>query len=128
MVGLGIRLSRDRRQAEQAPPAVREGLSKEEAAIVVGEALENQKRDAACQERMLEIKQSLSAGRAGGINRRQEEMQIECRWQTLHARDRVLERLSPEGRAAFIAYVESTKAGTKVTIAKRDLAHYRQPQ
>jgi hypothetical protein len=110
------------------PPALQQGLSKEEAAIVVGEALENQKRDAACQERLREIEPSLPGGKAAAIDRRQAEMQIECRWQTLHARDRLLERLSPEGRAVLIAYVESTKAGTTVTISSRELAHYRQPQ
>jgi hypothetical protein len=110
------------------PPTVHHVVSKEEAALVVGEAVESQKRDAACQERMLKLRPLLLTAKAAEINRRQADIQIGCRWQTLHARDRLLERLNPEARIALSAFVESTKAGTRVTIAKRELAHYQQPQ
>jgi hypothetical protein len=110
------------------PSTVHHAVSKEEAAIIVGEAVESRKRDAACQGRMLKLQPLLLTAKASEINRRQAEIQIDCRWQTLQARDRLLEQLSPEGRLALIDFVESTKAGTRVTIAKRELAHYQQPQ
>jgi hypothetical protein len=110
------------------PPTVHHAVSKEEAAIIVAEAVENQKRDAVCQERLLELQPLMLTTAAVAVHRRQVEIHIECRWQTLHARDRVLERLGPEGRTALIGFVESTKAGTKVTVPKRDLALYLQPQ
>jgi hypothetical protein len=110
------------------PSTVHHLVSKEEAAFVIREAVESQKRDAACQERMLKLRPLVGTEKAAEINRRHAEIQIDCRWQTLHARDRVLERLNPEGRSALNAFVESTKAGTRVTIAKRELAHYQQPQ
>jgi hypothetical protein len=110
------------------PSTVRHVVSKVEAASVIGEAVESQKRGAACRERLLKLRPLLSTAKAAEINRRQAEIEIDCRWQTLHARDRVLERLNPEGRVALNAFVESTKAGTRVTIAKRELAHYQQPQ
>jgi hypothetical protein len=110
------------------PSPVHQAVSKEEAAIIVAEAVGNQKRDAVCQERMLKLQPLMFTNEAVEINRRQVEIQIECRWQTLHARDRVLERLGSQGRTALIGFVESMKAGTKVTVPKRELAHYLQPQ
>ena len=110
------------------PSPLREAVSKEESAVIVGEAVENQKREAACKERLLALRPLLQTADNAEINRRHAEIQIDCRWQTLHARDRLLERLKPEGRTALIEFVESTKAGTRVTIAKHELAHYQQPQ
>ena len=62
------------------------------------------------------------------VNAKQREIQLACRQDTLQARDRLLERLNPEGQAELIRFVEDKKAGTTVTIRKRELAHYLQPQ
>ena len=56
------------------------------------------------------------------------ELSLDCRWETLHARDRVLAGLSPDAQAALTAFVESTKAGTSFSIPKKDLARFREPE
>jgi hypothetical protein len=66
--------------------------------------------------------------KASVINARQAEIQLDCRWQTLQTRDRLLQDLRPEGQAALIAFVESLKAGTQVTVPRRELAHFQKPQ
>jgi hypothetical protein len=56
------------------------------------------------------------------------EISLECRRETLHARDRVLAALNPEAAAALIAFAESTKAGTSISIRRKDLARYLEPE
>jgi hypothetical protein len=113
---------------KQLPSSVHHLASSAEAAMVLAEAEGDLRRDAACQARMLKLRSLVQNERVDVINAKQAEIQIECRWQTLHARDRILERLRSEARAALIAFVESLKAGTKVTVSRRELAHYQQPQ
>lgn len=56
------------------------------------------------------------------------EMALEYRWQLLHARDALLEALNPAAQAALRAWVESTKKGTTISILRKDLPFFRQPQ
>jgi hypothetical protein len=110
------------------PTVVLGHLSEAEAAEVVKEATADQKRDAECQERVLRLRPLLLTERAAVINEKTREIQLECRWRTLRARDRLLARLRPEGQIALIQWVESTKSGMEVSVPKRELAHYQQPQ
>jgi hypothetical protein len=109
--------------SRQLPTDVHRHVSKDDAALIVAEAVENQKRDKACQDRMVRLYARLQTESADKTR----EIQIECRWQTLYARDRVLAALQPEGQAALAQWVESTKETTQVTVAKRELAHYQRP-
>jgi hypothetical protein len=62
------------------------------------------------------------------LDQKLRDITLECRWATLHARDRVLEALRPEAAAALTTFVASTRAGTSITIPKKDLARYLEPQ
>jgi hypothetical protein len=46
----------------------------------------------------------------------------------LHARDALLAALNPAAQAALRAWVESTKKGTTISILRKDLPFFRQPQ
>lgn len=54
-------------------------------------------------------------------------MILEHRQATLDASKRLLDRLSPEGRTAMVAWVESIKAGITSTVPAHDLEFYRRP-
>lgn len=54
-------------------------------------------------------------------------MILEHRQATLDASRRLLDRLSPEGRTAMVAWVESIKAGITSTVPANDLEFYRRP-
>jgi hypothetical protein len=110
------------------PTVVLSHLSDEEAALLHKEAETDEKNDVECQERVLKLIPLLSTDQAKIVNEKTREINLDCRWQTLHARDRVLAGLSPEGQAALVAWVESNKAGMHVSVPKRELAFFRQPQ
>lgn len=112
----------------QLPSSVYHVVSKEEGARIMAAADADQRRDAACRERIAKLRPLLLTTKPSVINARQMEIQIDCRWQTLRTRDRLLEELRPEGQAALVAFVESLKSGTQVTVPRRELAHFLRPQ
>ena len=57
-----------------------------------------------------------------------DDIVMECRWQTIHARDRVMVALSDASRLALRQWSESLKAGTNVSVPKKDLARFRLPE
>lgn len=110
------------------PTDVLEHLSKEEAALVLAAAKENGQNFVACQQRVLKLTPTLQTEEARFINDRTREINLDCRWQTLRLRDRLLAGLGPPGQTALSRYVEETKAGIRVFVPKNELAFYRQPQ
>jgi hypothetical protein len=113
---------------KELPTSVYRVVSMEERALILAEAQASLRRDKACQERVEKLLPLVGKEDNSVVNAKQREIQLDCRSETLHARDRLLQRLRPEGQAELIRFVEETKAGTKVTIAKRELAHYLKPQ
>lgn len=113
---------------KQLPSSVHHVVSDQEGARVMAAAEADQRRDAACRERITKLRPLVLTAKASDINARQAEIQLDCRWQTLQTRDRLLQDLRPEGQAALIAFVESLKAGTQVTVPRRELAHFQKPQ
>jgi hypothetical protein len=77
---------------------------------------------------VLKLAPTLNTEEARFINERTQEINLDCRWQTLRLRDRVLAGLGPLGQTALSQYVESTKAGMRVFVPRNELAFYRQPQ
>ena len=77
---------------------------------------------------MLQLFPTLQTDEAKFITERTQALNLEFRWQVLGLRDRVLAGLSPSGQAALSGYVESLKAGMRVFVAKKELAHYLRPQ
>ena len=110
------------------PTVVLRHLSDEEAAEVLTAATADRKTDAECQERVLRLRPLLLTAQAQTINEKTREIQLDCRRRTLRIRDRLLARLRPEGQIALMQWVESTKSGMQVSVPKRELAHYQQPE
>ena len=110
------------------PTEVLKHVSKEEAALVLAAAKENGQNRLACEERALKLIPTLQTEEAKFINDRTQQINLDCRRQTLHLRDRVLAGLGPPGQTALSQYVESLKAGMRVYVPKNELAFYRQPQ
>lgn len=103
-------------------------LSKDEAELLRAAAKENAQDQLACQQRVLKLAPTLKTEEARLINERTQEINLDCRWQTLRLRDRLLGSLDPLGQAAVSQFVESTKAGIRVYVPRNELAFYRRPQ
>ena len=87
-----------------------------------------QKIDAGCDARHRKISEEKGGKKLEELDKEVRELSLECRWETLHARDRVLAGLSPDAQASLTAFVESTKTGTSLSIPKKDLARFREPE
>jgi hypothetical protein len=103
-------------------------VSEEEGAMILRESEASVKRVAACNARLLALKPVLAKAPIAEQIRRSKEVRLECRWETLHARDRVMEALNPEGRAALRDFADLMKAGTTFTVARSELSFLRLPQ
>ena len=96
--------------------------------MLMKEADQLQKVDQDCRTRVLKLHDLLGKERNDVLDRKLRDITLECRWATLHARDRVLEALKPEAAIALTAFVASTKVGTSVAVPKKDLARFLEPQ
>jgi hypothetical protein len=114
--------------SRQLPTTIHTVVSAEETAIILKEADQVQKVDQDCQNRIVNLNASLGKEKNEVLDTRLRELTLECRWATLHARDRLLEVLAPEGASALRAFVASTKTGTSLSIPKKDLARFLEPQ
>lgn len=114
--------------SRQLPSSVYFAVSREEEAMLMKEADQLQKIDRDCVSRVVKLHDLLGRIKDNELDGKLRGLTLECRWATLRTRDRVLEALKPEGAAALIAFVESTKVGTTISIPKKDLARYLEPQ
>jgi hypothetical protein len=114
--------------SRQLPSTIYFAVSREEEASIMKEADQLQKIDRDCLGRLLKLHDLLGKEKDDVLDRKLRDLTLECRWATLHTRDRVLESLRPDGAAALTAFVESTKTGTTVSIPKKDLARYLEPE
>lgn len=112
----------------QLPPPVLRLVSREEEALVLKEAAAAQKSDAACQVRLADLTSKRGDASADALDARLWDITVECRRDTLRARDRLLEALNGEAAAALVAFAESTKAGTSISLPKKNLARFLEPE
>jgi hypothetical protein len=112
----------------QLPSSVLRVASKDEEALVMKEADGIQKVDADCQARLTKLVALLTVESMAAVDARVRETTVACRRQTLHARDRLLAGLNPEAAAALMAFAESTKAGTSMSLPRKDLARFLEPE
>lgn len=112
----------------QLPSSVFRLVSKEEETLVMKEADAVQKVDAACLARATKALALLGTQSMAVVDGNLREISIDCRRETLHARDRVLSALNPAASAALAAFAESTKTGTTISLPKKDLARYLEPE
>jgi hypothetical protein len=104
------------------------GLSGGEADLVFREAAAQLTRDSACQKRVERLRPLLGREKIDVINEKTKTIQLDCRWKTLEARDRLLAALSPEGQTSLLKWVSDRKSGIHVRVPKAELDHYRRPQ
>jgi hypothetical protein len=114
--------------SRQLPSSVYFAVSREEEALIIKEADQLQKIDRDCQSRAVKLHDLLGKEKDDVLDQKLRATTLECRWAALHTRDRVLEALKPEGAAALTAFVVSTKAGTSITVPKKDLGRFLEPQ
>lgn len=110
------------------PKSVHEVVSKEETALVVRESQAAQKIERDCQDRVVQLHALLGRESNAALDSRLRRLTVDCRRATLDVRDRLLAVLNPAGAAALRLYVESTKAGTSLSIRKKDLARFLEPE
>ena len=122
------------------PDGVAENVSAAESKLIFTEAKRLEKFHSDCIQRLLKARAPLFALEQAGAEptvrfaKAREldpviwEIELGCRWETLHTRDRVLDQLTIEGRTALVAWTESRKAGLKSYVPKAGLERYRQPQ
>jgi hypothetical protein len=114
--------------SRQLPTSVLEHVSKAEEAFVLAQADLVQRIDADCQQRHSRILAKRGREKLDALDQQVRALALECRGATLETRDRVLAGINPDARVALIAFVESTKAGTSVTVPKARLARFREPE
>jgi hypothetical protein len=112
----------------QLPTSVLEQASPAEQTLIIRTADDEQRVDAKCQVRLMTILARRGEENAARLDREIRTLALECRRQTLRARDRLLATLTTQAQAALVAFVESTKAGTSVTIPRSQLARFREPE
>ena len=81
--------------------------------MLMKEADQLQKVDQDCRTRVLKLHDLLGKQRNDVLDRKLRDITLECRWATLHARDRVLEALKPEGAAALVDQPGSLAQATR---------------
>lgn len=112
----------------QLPSSVLEHVTPGEQTLIMKEADAAQQVEAQCLARHRKILESRGSKSAADLDKDVRALTLECRWATLHARDRIFAGISPEAQTALIAFVESTKAGTSLAIPKKALARFREPE
>jgi hypothetical protein len=106
------------------------GLSAKELALVMKTAADQDQRDLDCKKSMTEKQDALKDQHASAdaINQVYFDVTLECRYNDLAARDRLLEGLSPEGREQLVAWVQRTRRGMTVYVPVNELEFFRRPQ
>ena len=110
------------------PLALQDVLTAEDTKALLAEAAAQVKRNKACEARVLELIPLKTPANREEIRRRNDDIDMECRWEVIHARDRLLETLSPAGRVALSTWVEAFKSGMSITIHRDNLAKFLLPQ
>jgi hypothetical protein len=112
----------------QLPTTVLRLVTKEEETLVMKEADAVQKIDAGCLARVTKATARLAVETVETVDATVREISLDCRRETLRARDRVLAGLNPEAGAALTAFAESTKAGTSISLPRKALARFLEPE
>jgi hypothetical protein len=113
---------------EGIPTPVYRALKKSERGVLLKHVSAAIKEQRVCAGRVLALSAENPAATADVLNEKVKDIQMDCRRATLKARDQLLDKLPPEGRAALRAFVESQKQGQTMTVLKSDLARFRLPE
>ena len=110
------------------PSVVHHVVSKEDAAVILREAEGAQVLALRCEKRMGELRTHIGREKPAWLRSQAWAITLDYRTKVLEARDRLRMRLPSEGWATLSAFVESTKAGTSVTLTRKQLVEYRLPE
>jgi hypothetical protein len=114
--------------SKELPPGIRDRVTAQEAEQILRESEASVKRTGECNARILALRPLVGKEKQKAIEDRRRSIRLECRWQNLYARDRIMAALAPAGITAMNDFVALVRAGTRVTVAKSELAFFRQPQ
>jgi hypothetical protein len=112
----------------QLPTSVLAHVTPGEETLIMKEADAAQQVEAECLAKHRKILEGRGSKSAVDLDKDVRALNLECRWATLRARDRILAGISPEAQTALIAFVESTKAGTSLAIPKKALPRFLEPE
>ena len=112
------------------PLQLQEVISEKETLLLLKEGDAEYSRFNGCARQVDKLRDKLTKGEETkeAIRKQNDEIEMECRWQTIHARDRVLLALSDASRLALREWVESLKAGKTISVPRKDLERFRLPQ
>lgn len=124
-----IALLAEHNAVEHGPlKALLSSISASDAELVLAEAAEHTKRAEACHQRGLRIVEAMKGQEIDKLEKAMKANTLACREALLDATDRLLARLSPEGRTALTAWVLAERRKVKAWIVKTDLDFFRQPR
>jgi hypothetical protein len=103
-------------------------LSPDEIAIIVSAANDHRKVMNDCETRALKMFEQIRNEPAPLINQKTQDVNLECRRQTLRIRDRTIERLRPEAQHALRQHIEAFKATMKVMVPKAEFEFFLRPE
>lgn len=121
------------------PNGLREFVSPAEEELILREANQLVKMEAGCVERALKAREPLTRLERAGtplkdrlatarkVDAEMFAIDLSCRWEALHARDRLLKVLSLDAGSALLRYVELKKRGMRFEVPKNGLERFRQP-
>ncbi len=105
-------------------------LSDADKRLLYREASQQRERDRQCFASLDQRHKELAAAgvEPDAMQKDLQGREVQCRWQVLEARDRVLEALGPEARASLLNWVAQERAAIRTTVSAAGLAHFRRPQ
>lgn len=110
-------------------PALEElRLSSRDADLAFAEARRQDDRDRQCADRTRRVMEAMRNAEPAKIEVALRPAILACRWEVLDARDRLLDAMSPEGRATLTAWVLDGRRGIKAYVPKGDLEFFKQPK
>lgn len=112
----------------QLPSSVAELATAAEMEFVLREADAVRKADAACESRLARAFTRLGQDPPAMVDDRLHEINVGCRRDTLRARDAVLAGLNPAAASALRAFAESTKTGTSISVPRKKLPRFLEPE
>lgn len=105
-------------------------LTRDDLALAYQESAKQSERDDACGEktrRLMEAKRAQKA-KPRDIETAVRPLILDCRQITLDAKDRLLNRLSPEGRSKLESWIDESRRTIRVQIRKDQLDFFRRPR
>ena len=103
-------------------------LAPRDADLAFAEAAKQDERDRRCSDQTRRIMEATRNAKPEKIEAAVRPAILECRWEVLGAKDRLLDAMSPEGRATLVNWMLDARKGMKAYIPKSDLEFFKQPK